>query len=155
MLEQQLRDEDHGSGMQPSLASGGSPSTTQLQGVEWRVQALVQLSSVCRDMDGVCCDGPETLPYEGAGYNPFSEGTWGSNGSVGHVAPAVVPWLPNGKDQQELERGLDGEKLRRGEESEQKGKDKVCEHGEQQQEEMLQSQRNEKAIGRKVTEGRK
>lgn len=34
-------------------------------------------------------------------------------------------------------------------------KETVCEHGEKHQEEMPQSQGNEKAIGRKVTEGRK
>lgn len=73
MLERQLGDEDHGSGMQPSLALGGSSNTTQLHGVEWGVQSL----SGCRDMDGVCWDGPETLPDEGTGYNPFPEGTWG------------------------------------------------------------------------------
>lgn len=68
MLEQQLGDEDHGSGMQPSLALGG---IIQHNRAKWGVQSPVQPSSGCGDTDGVCWDGPETLPDEGAGYNPF------------------------------------------------------------------------------------
>lgn len=49
---------------------------------------------------------------------PFQKEHGVSNGSIGHVALALVPWLPPWKDQQKLERGLHGQNLGKGEEIE-------------------------------------
>lgn len=50
---------------------------------------------------------------------------------------------------------MERQKLRKGERIDQKGKDSMCVRGGEHQDEMLQKQRTEKAIGRKVIEGRK
>lgn len=70
---------------------------------------------------------------------PFHNEQGLSNGSAGHVAPAVGALAANLEGPAKAGERAGWGKTRKGEESEQKGKDTVCVHGEKHQEEMLQS----------------
>lgn len=89
MLEQQLRDEDRGSGMQPSLASGGSSSTTQLHSEkgESSLQSSHHLAVGIRMVFAGMALKP--CQVRALATIPFHKEHRVSNGSVGHVALAV------------------------------------------------------------------
>lgn len=92
MLERQLGDEDHDSGMQPSLALGGSSSTTGQNGESSLLSShhlAVGTRMVFAGMALKPCQMRVLTTI------PFRKEQGVSNGSIVHVAPAVSALAAN------------------------------------------------------------
>lgn len=89
MLKRQLRDEDHGLRMQPSLASGESSSTTQLhsENGEYSLMSSHRLAVGIWMVFARMALKPCQMRVLAA--IPFQKEHGVSNGSFSHVAPAI------------------------------------------------------------------
>ena len=148
--------------MRRSSASGGSPGTSQLPWVGWgglvSCLAVVWLQGWGRCLLGCSWDDGVAPKLCGMRVPATSLARRNTGLAMVRLAAQVrllLPWLPGWRGRGELERGMEREKIRKGEGIEQKGRDSVCACGGEHQDERLQSQRNEKAVRGKVTEGRK
>lgn len=130
--------------MQPTSALGGSPGTSRLLGVGWGDPVSCP-AEVCLRGWGWCllgCSWDDGVAPKLCEMRVPAASLARRNMGLAMVQPAAwvwlsVPRLPGWRGRGELERGMEGEKLRKGEGIEQKRRDSVCARRGEHQEETL------------------